>query len=70
MAEKEAFRELLKERARARDAPLVGPDRTTEAPAGNEEDVVEGGVVEGGVVEGGANRDLVIISGAKPAPKN
>ena len=41
--EKQAFREFLKERARARDAmqaASVGPNRTTEASAGNEGNMV------------------------------
>ena len=67
--EKQAFREFLKERERARDAAqveMVSPDRNTEAPAGNEGDVVEGGVVKGGVVEGGLNGDSVIIGSTEP----
>ena len=52
--EKEAFREFLKERAKARDVAqvaTVGPDGTTEAPANNEGNMVEGDVVKGGVAE-------------------
>ena len=66
--EKQAFREFLKERVRARDAvqaAMVGPDRNTEAPAGN-----EGDVVEGGVVEGGSNGDSVIIGSTEPTTEN
>ena len=59
------FREFLKERARVRDAALVGPKGTTEAPAGN-----KGGVVEGGIVKGGVNRGLVDIGSTEPTPEN
>ena len=64
-AEKEAFREFLKERARLRDPVTVGPDGTTKAPANN-----EGNVVEGDVVEGGVNGSSVDIGGTEPTPEN
>ena len=66
--EKEAFREFLKERAKARDAAqvvTVSPDGTTEAPANN-----KGNVVEGDVVEGGVNGDSAVVGGTEPTPKN
>ena len=71
--EKEAFREFLKERAKARDAAqaaTVGPDGTTEAPANNEGNVVEGDVVEGGVAEGGVSGDSAVVGGTKATPEN
>ena len=71
--EKEAFWEFLKERVKARDAAqaaMVSPDRTTEAPANNEGNVVEGDRAEGGVAEGGVNGDSAIVSGTEPTPEN
>ena len=65
MAEKEAFREFLKERARLRDeaqAASVRPEGVTEAPADDEGNVVE--------VEGGTNGDSAVISGTEPTPIN
>ena len=64
-AEKEAFREFLKERARLRDeaqAASVGPEGVTEAPADDEGNVVE--------VEGGTNGDSAVNSGTEPTPEN
>ena len=71
--EKQVFREFLKERAKVRDAVqvvTVGPDRTTEAPANNDGNVVEGDIVKGGVAEGGVNRDSAIVGGTEPTPEN
>ena len=64
MAEKEVFREFLKERARLRDeaqVASVGPEGVTEAPANNEGDGAEGSVVEGGSVD---------IGGTESTPEN
>ena len=65
MAEKEAFREFLKERARLRDAvqaALVGPEGVTEAPANDEGNVVE--------VEGGVSGDSAVGGSTEPIPEN
>ena len=65
---KQVFMECLRERSRVRNvawAASVGPEGTTEAPAGNKRPVVVGGVVEGGT-----NGDWVTVSSTKPAPNS
>ena len=55
MEEKEAIREFLRERARAKDvvqAASVSSEGTTEAPASNKGSMAEGGVVGGSVTVG------------------
>ena len=63
-AEKEVFREFLKERVRLRDevqAASVRPKGVTKAPANNEGNGAEGSVVEGGSVD---------IGSTEPTPEN